>query len=347
MIPQINAWSQQAIERLGRDGLAMTPDNYAVYYHYFAGDMPALTAAFNATIARERMRQELCADLYEKFFVVDRETFIRDANAIIDAELRKVTTLISSSAKDTHQFGENLTSFSGKLSSGLSLDALREAVSKIAEETKVVSARNRKLQTELATVTEQLNEVRSDFDRVHKEALIDPLTEVGNRKYLDREIARAMTEARDNGTELSVLIADIDHFKKFNDTYGHLIGDHVLRLVAKTMVENLKGRDIIARYGGEEFVVLLPQTRIQDAERVANLLRASLATKQIKRRNSNEVLGVVTISLGAAEFCPGEDVDSLIARADRGLYKAKDMGRNCVVSEVLSDAKIAEIKAKA
>ena len=115
------------------------------------------------------------------------------------------------------------------------------------------------------------------------------MTEVGNRKYFNHEILRTTAEAREDGLPLSLLMVDIDHFKKFNDTYGHLIGDQVLRLVARTLVENLKGRDIIARYGGEEFVILLPHTRVQDAERVANQLRAGLATKQIKKRNSNEI----------------------------------------------------------
>jgi diguanylate cyclase len=132
-------------------------------------------------------------------------------------------------------------------------------------------------------------------------------------------------------------MVDIDHFKKFNDAHGHLIGDQVLRLVARTLIENLKGRDIIARYGGEEFAIILPLTRVQDAERVANLLRANLSTKQIKKRGSNEVLGVITISIGAAEHKVGEDKEAWIGRADAALYKAKQTGRNKVVCDILSE----------
>ncbi|MDE1900891.1 MAG: diguanylate cyclase [Alphaproteobacteria bacterium] len=337
-------WAQKALERLTRDGLAMTPDNYTVYYHYFAGDTPALNEAYDAIITQGKITQDQCDGLFNKFFAVDAEVaFLKDANSAVERELEKVMRLIDESAKGSSQFGEKLDSFSGKLASDAPLDVLREAVAKIADETRSVAAQNLKLQTELSITTTQLSEMRSDFDRVHRESQIDPLTEVGNRKFFDREAARAVADARASGALLSFVMVDIDHFKKFNDTHGHLIGDHVLRLVARTLVENLKGRDIIARYGGEEFVILLPQTRVQDAERVANVLRANLATKMIRRRGSNEILGTVTISMGAAEYCPGEQIDETIARADAALYKAKQMGRNCVVTDILSPDQVAAI----
>ncbi|MDE2029961.1 MAG: GGDEF domain-containing protein [Alphaproteobacteria bacterium] len=325
-------WSRRAMERLAHDELPPSPDNYAVYYHCAAGDMPALTAAFDDISAKGRITQEQCTELYNKYFAFDAEAaFLKDANGIIDKELKRVMEMLGATVEGTSRFGEKLDSFTGSLSGADGLDTLRQAVEKIAEETHLVAAHNRKLQGELETTTAQLSEMRDDFNRVHRESQIDPLTEVGNRKFFDREIAHAIAEAHDKDGLLSLLMVDIDHFKNFNDSHGHLIGDQVLRLVARTLVENLKGRDIIARYGGEEFVILLPQTRVQDAERVANQLRAGLATKQIKRRGSNEVLGVITISIGAAEYVMDEAVESLIARADTALYKAKQTGRNKVV----------------
>jgi len=97
------------------------------------------------------------------------------------------------------------------------------------------------------------------------------------------------------------------------------------------LVENLKGRDVIARYGGEEFVIILPATQLIDAERVANHLRDSLATKKVIKRGSNENLGTITISIGAAEYISGEDGDALLSRADEAMYEAKQTGRNRVV----------------
>ena len=335
---QAGLWSQRALERLSQDGLAPIPQNYTVYYHYFSGGMSSLNVAFDSFAAQGKVTQKQCDELYSRYIVADGGlSFIKDANSVIDREVRKVMELLKLSLEGTGQFSEQLGTFSGHLAGvssfeGVSsIDVLRSAVGKIADETRAVAAQNDKLQGELATTTDQLSEMRDNFDRVYRESQIDPLTEVGNRKFFDQEVVRVMTEAREQNTVLSLLMVDIDHFKKFNDTFGHLIGDQVLRLVARTMIENLKGRDIIARYGGEEFVILLPRTCVQDAERVANQLRASLATKRIKKRGSNEILGIITVSLGAAEYSSGEEVESLVGRADAALYKAKQTGRNKVV----------------
>jgi diguanylate cyclase len=331
-IYQAGLWSKQALERLLRDSLVPTPRNYSVYYEYASGRNFELSKAYDEIAKRGKVTQQDCDEMYYKFVVPDSEReFLKDADDSIDKELKKVLGLLTESAKETDQFGENLDTFSGKLKSAGSVEVIREAVIKIAEETQVVAAQNEKLQEELAETSAQLSAVRTDFDRAHREAHIDALTEVGNRKFFDREIVRILAEAREQDLRVSLLMIDIDHFKKFNDIHGHLIGDQVLRLVARTLVENLKGRDIIARYGGEEFVIILPATRLQDAERVANLLRSSLATKNITKRGTNEILGIVTISLGAAEYVRGEDGDTLVSRADAALYEAKQTGRNKVI----------------
>lgn len=332
-IYQAGLWSRQALERLAHDGLLPTPHNYAVYYQYFSAGNVALNAEYDGIVASVKMTQELCDELYGKHIIDsdDELNFLKDTNSTIDKELKKVLDILSASSKGTDQFGEKLDNFSGKLNRAVSVETLREAVAKIAEETRVISAKNHKLQEDLALTTTQLGEMRENFDRAHHEAQIDPLTEVGNRKFFDREILRTLAEASAEQSQLCLLMVDIDLFKKFNDMHGHLVGDQVLRLVARTLVENLKGRDVIARYGGEEFVIVLPQTRLQDAERVANQLRIGLSTKQITRRGTNEILGAVTISLGVAEYVPGEDGDTLISRADVALYKAKQTGRNKVV----------------
>jgi diguanylate cyclase len=325
-------WSRQALERLERDVLLPTPRNYMVYYHYFAGDIQPLNADYDTIIANGKITQYQCNELYEKYIVADRELLLaRNASGVVDTEIKKVMQILDTSIKGAERFGSNLSDFSGQVTNAKSLDVLRGAIENIVAETRAVAVQNQNLREELHMTSAKLDEVQKDFEKVYKEAQLDPLTKVGNRKMFEKEMTRVVLEARQHPHVLSLLMIDIDHFKKFNDAHGHLIGDQVLRLVAKTLVENLKGRDIIARYGGEEFVILLPQTRLQDAERVANLLRASLATKQIRKRNSNEVLGAVTISIGAAELAGTEDSDTFIARADAALYQAKQTGRNKVV----------------
>jgi diguanylate cyclase len=147
-----------------------------------------------------------------------------------------------------------------------------------------------------------------------------------------------MNDAEKKGTPFSVVLTDIDHFKKFNDAYGHLTGDQVLRLVALALKNNLKGQDVAARYGGEEFAVLLPKTALPAAEIVANHIRTSVMSKELLRRSTNESLGRVTISLGVATWREGDTVATLLERADNCLYAAKRAGRNCAISETSLDA---------
>ncbi len=137
----------------------------------------------------------------------------------------------------------------------------------------------------------------------------------------------------DNDEPLSLLILDIDHFKKFNDTYGHQLGDQVLRLVARTLTDSLKGRDTPARFGGEEFVIILPQTRLGNAVTVTEQLRRTMMRHKVVRKNTGDEYGVITISIGASCYRAGEPLTDLVRRADAALYHAEHTGRNRVVSE--------------
>src|SRR5207245_4474569 len=130
------------------------------------------------------------------------------------------------------------------------------------------------------------------------------------------------------GEALSLMLTDIDQFKRFNDVFGHLTGDQVLRLVAHSVKQNVKGQDIAARYGGEEFAVLLPNTALRQALTVADHIRRAVMTKELMKRSTGEHLGRVTVSVGVAMLKPGDDTDSLIERADACLYAAKRNGRN-------------------
>lgn len=337
----------KAFERLKHDQLEPTPNNYAVYYYYFAGTNPNLKMAIDVLLHQQNaLAQENCNELYISHLGLDAEfRVLQETNTAIEAEVSRVLDAIDKATAGTNQYSETLDAFSGELDRSASLENIRASVTKVMNETILIVKQNERLTTQLGAATQQLTELRYNFDQAHRELQIDPLTEVGNRKFFDRQLSYVTAEARDNDSALAILVIDIDHFKKFNDTYGHLVGDQVLRLVARTMVENLKGRDIIARYGGEEFVILLPQTRLDDAKKVGDHLRSCLSTKRVRKRNSNETLGTVTVSIGAAAYCPGEELDEFVARADSALYKAKDAGRNQVVSEALTPEQIATIKA--
>src|SRR5664279_3407443 len=198
---------------------------------------------------------------------------------------------------------------------------------------RVIGETNKALEDRLTLSKSQISNLQQSLEAIRAESLTDPLTGLGNRKYLDRSIEIAVQNALANGEPLSLLMFDIDHFKSFNDSYGHLTGDQVLRLVGMSLKQTIKGQDITARYGGEEFVVLLPNTALRQALTVADHIRRAIMSKELKKKSTGEILGRVTISVGVSMLKPGDDTDSLIERADGCLYAAKRNGRNRVVCE--------------
>jgi len=174
--------------------------------------------------------------------------------------------------------------------------------------------------------------LRENLNVVRKEALTDGLTGLANRKALDKSLETAVREAHESEGTLTLLMMDIDRFKDFNDTHGHLIGDQVLRLVARSLKDGIKGRDLAARYGGEEFAIILPETNIEAGIHVGNILRRAVETKKVVNRTSGQDLGQITLSVGVAELFEHEDANSLISRADEALYAAKQAGRNTVIA---------------
>jgi diguanylate cyclase len=198
---------------------------------------------------------------------------------------------------------------------------------------KEMEVNNKKLEAHLSASRQEIEQLQQNLEIVRTESLTDPLTTLSNRKFFDSELFKAITDAKKSGESLSLLMSDVDHFKEFNDKYGHVTGDQVLRLVALSIKQNVKGQDIAARYGGEEFAIALPNTALRQAITVADHIRRAVMTKELMKRSSGERLGRVTISIGVALLRPTDTPQALIERADSCLYAAKRNGRNRVISE--------------
>ncbi len=216
---------------------------------------------------------------------------------------------------------------------GADRDGLRSIVECLVHTTKEMEEVNHNLEQRLTASKQEINQLQENLEVVRTESLTDPLTSLANRKYFDQALASAIAEAAADNESMSLLMTDIDHFKKFNDTYGHLTGDQVLRLVALSVKQNVKGQDIAARYGGEEFAIILPNTVLRSAVTVADHIRRAVMSKELMKRSTGEHLGRVTISIGVATLRPGDSAQSLIGRADACLYAAKRSGRNRVICE--------------
>jgi diguanylate cyclase len=192
---------------------------------------------------------------------------------------------------------------------------------------------NKQLEERLNASKQEINELQENLEAVRTESLTDPLTQLANRKFFDITLEKAIAHAFQTNEALSLMLTDIDHFKTFNDSFGHLTGDQVLRLVAISVKHNVKGKDTAARYGGEEFAVILPNTILRAAVTVAEHIRRAVMAKELMKRSTGEHLGRMTISIGVATLRKGDSGQSLIERADTCLYAAKRHGRNRIICE--------------
>jgi diguanylate cyclase len=332
----------EALEQMLRRSIRATPENFAVWYGFAAGSPPALRRAIEILISNhQEFSPEVLADLYERFYGGMKHTErIRSLAQQIEQAMTGVLGTLGHAGEGVRHYGETLGHTARDLLSESPIESVRSIIMQVMDETRDMIERSNLLERQLTQTTEEIGELRKQVEDASREAQTDALTGIGNRKSFDLRLKHCMQEAMEQGSELTLLLMDIDHFKNFNDTYGHQFGDLVLKLVAKTMVEGIKGRDQAARYGGEEFAILLPNTSLDDAAIVAEHLRETIGRKAIINRDTRQNLGAVTISVGVSAYRLGEPPYVFIERADAALYRAKQSGRNRVMTE-------AEIRAKA
>ncbi|HWA02097.1 MAG TPA: GGDEF domain-containing protein [Rhizomicrobium sp.] len=329
------ALAKTALALLGECGVVPTPDNFELFYTYASGSNPGLGPAMDALIsARQPFTSEILDDLRKRCLSSARTTQALDnATSGIAATLNAVLEKLETAGRDAGDYGRTLSRATGALADGQSPEQLRKFVDTIVAATRVMEERTATLERELQHSSQQVSQLRTQLDDVRRESLTDSLTGVANRKAFDMALLSAIQEARNEGEIISLLMCDIDHFKRFNDTWGHQTGDQVLRLVAGCMSENVKGRDTVARFGGEEFAIVLRRTPLEPAAALADQIRAFVQGKKLVKKSTGDILGTITVSIGAAQLNDHDTPATLIQRADACLYRAKKGGRNRVVRE--------------
>jgi diguanylate cyclase len=319
-----------AIARMSKQAAALHPVSYAVWYEYASGRNASLRHAVDrltqdGAVLDERATADICR---RHIAELDEETARRVSDGF-----QKVMADMSHSASqagaEADQFGSLLESWSARNQEPLS-PAPAHDVGVLLQHTHTMRKAVATLKGRLDESHREIEQLRQEVIKAREDSLVDGLTGLRNRKAFDSALAQCLTESAGEAAGPCLLIADIDFFKRINDSYGHLFGDTVIRAVAQILKDNVKGMDTAARYGGEEFVVLLPNTALAGAQKLAEKIRATIAQCVIKRTVRDEVVSNVTISLGVACYRAGETANAFLARADSALYAAKSQGRNRV-----------------
>lgn len=321
-----------ALALLSEHKLAPSPLNYRIGYDYVAGNNVALKEAFDHSLTHlGELNDEALWPLY-------RQSYIQD-DAALDRLRQALREIITGVQQDFARSGNSLSTymqtlnrFAELLDKPVSPAAMAAEVDKVIEDTRSTEQSQRQLGLELSHISTEVEALRKELQQVREEALIDGLTGISNRKAFDTVLEHTIHTNREKGTDFCVLLLDLDHFKRINDTYGHLIGDKVLRFTAATLKRCVRGKDTVARYGGEEFALILADTDLAGATVVAEQIRIAISAGDLKDKNDGSSYGKVTASIGIAQFNASDLPNRLIERADRALYQAKEQGRNRVAN---------------
>ncbi len=331
-IERSSEYLRLAIPLMAKQSTPRHPLSYAVWYEFVSGRNASLNAEIAQLTANgTQLSEAVTIDLYRKHVLGIDESTAERIKSGLERVLQEVAETTAESSGKAAAYGTSLEAWGTELQQGgMNSDQLLERIARVVNLTTETQVSMVKLQTVLDESRAEVEELRAQLTRAKEEAATDALTGVTNRKGFDKLIVDMTEAALVENSDLCLMMIDIDHFKKINDTYGHVFGDKVIRTVAQALRSSIKGRDLAARYGGEEFAVLLPETGAKGAHVVAEQIRALIEKARVKRLDKDEYVSQITVSIGVTQYRPREDLTEFIGRADKGLYAAKSGGRNRV-----------------
>jgi diguanylate cyclase len=322
-ITEAQEYLNEVFSFLEEKELPCNPINYSVGYDFLSKmNKPLVKKLKQAIDAGQTLDSYFMESLYEDF--------IKEPPQFEDKNIRQLTGTVGNLQAASDQSKSSIESLEQEISvvKQEQAGASPELLDLVEVATKTIKDNQAKLEACVAQAHEQTKQIQAELEQAKLEALTDTLTKIQNRKGLSKFFEETTTSKP--AANLAAVILDIDHFKKFNDTFGHLIGDVILRRLAKVLESATKQNGEAFRFGGEEFVIVLPDATIDKATNLAERLRTHVAKMQLKHMKTGEVLPPVTISLGVTMRQSEESLETLLNRADEALYEAKDAGRNQV-----------------
>lgn len=334
-IDQALEYANKAIEKMREIGVPSNPHNFTIWFHYYSGTYPDLKRTLDILLGNQQEFDETRnTEIFQKFFTLDQESAtLHDATNRAEAELGRIVSSLGHAGGDLHGLTEKLLEAQSSLASANDKESVKQISDGLSDSVNTVMQINQSLESSLKASASEIGELKDELERMRREAMTDGLTGIANRKFFDLELRKAAMNAMSNGDDLVLVLFDVDHFSRFNEHFGHQVGDQVLKLMALTISECVKGQDTAARYGGDEFAVVLPYTNLENGVSLTETICKRVSSKTVVNRSTGERLGKITMSAGVAMFEYGEPINQLLVRADRALQQARGNGVNMILSQ--------------
>ena len=331
---QITQIARAALSRMTQWKISLLPKHYHLWFEYFWGENALLVADVDELVTSGK---DISTDIHEYLY----DKYIGDTNRKVTEDVQKDTQRILTglveklldAGKGTDSYQERLEAYSQRLARAKDPSEIQRILEGIIRDNQAMAEANRTLQRHLVAEVAAAQKLKDRLDETRKEALTDALTLIHNRKAFDLKLDELMDIFKRKGEEFSVLLIDLDLFKRFNETYGRPIGDAVLRAVASTLSACVGPKDFVARYGGEEFTVLMPGKLLKEAKQLAETIRVTVTERHYKVTKTGQPLPAITVSIGVSLVKPEDDETGVVERADVALCFAKADGRDRVKTE--------------
>jgi len=324
--------AKRTLKYIARYETPPTPCAYELFYTVCTGVNPSLNEALAAIIAKKRKLTAREAEQLYRDYLSSEEAakMIQDVGAKMNSQLSSLLSLLGNAASNATNYQVSLESAEETLSGGAAPQNTAELVHALLEGTRAMAQTNAQITANLETTRAQVEQLEDCLKLAREESARDTVTGLVNRRQFDLLLDETILKAAESGKPACLLLADIDNFKAFNDTHGHIAGDSALRYVGSCIKANTKSRDTAARVGGEEFALILPNTRIEQAVGVAERIRHLINSRTLVKKTTKEDMGCISVSIGATQLLDDDTAESVFDRADMCMYAAKKAGRNNV-----------------
>ncbi len=323
---------KKAVPLMIKNHVAATPANYALWYTYVDKTIPELNFEMDEVLEHYGICPPAAnKQLYNNYVASRAETSLEDLKTNVEVLLHEVSSSMSDTLSDTSSFSAMVDKSFNKLEkvedNSLSIEEVMVVIRQLVAESHEIRHSTKFLSRQLTNASEEISRLKHQLAEVQKDALFDGLSNLYNRRAFDTDLSMLINANQ----AMTLILLDIDHFKAFNDNYGHLFGDTVLKAIARRLQQSCRDGVSAYRFGGEEFALIVPNKSLRIARQYADTLRRMIEKLRVRDKRSGTQVHSITASFGVAEFEVGDTVDSLVNKADKQLYEAKQLGRNRVM----------------